>query len=79
LVAQGTVTTGVREGTFIAFVLNAAETAINRMVLEWRGGKLLTAVHCCWDGPSFACCRVPYDDRSVVERAGDGGPIRRDR
>jgi len=45
VVAQGTVTAGVREGTFVAAVCNAAETATKRMVLEWRGGQLLTDLH----------------------------------
>ncbi len=41
-IAQGTITTGVRAGTFVADVLNEAETATKRMVMEWRDGQLIS-------------------------------------
>lgn len=44
LIARGTVTQGVREGTFFIDVLNADETATKTMVVEFRAGKPLTAL-----------------------------------
>jgi antitoxin component YwqK of YwqJK toxin-antitoxin module len=42
LIARGTITDGLRDGTFVIDLMNAEETASKRMVVEFRAGKLIS-------------------------------------